>query len=81
MVYAELAFSQVVGSRNRCPQALREVFVDLCEIVSQSYPHRTEVSRLALSSFLIMRFFAPAILNPKIFDWLRPPPVIFIFFS
>uniref|UniRef100_A0A914E5R6 Ras GTPase-activating protein n=1 Tax=Acrobeloides nanus TaxID=290746 RepID=A0A914E5R6_9BILA len=74
MVYAELAFSQVVGSRSRCPQVLREIFADLRDVVSQFYPRRIEVSRLALSSFLIMRFFAPAILNPKLFDRKRAPP-------
>lgn len=77
MVYAELAFSQVVSSRSRCPQVLREVFAELRDVVAHFYPQRIEVGRLALSSFLIMRFFAPAILNPKLFGLKRDAPVSF----
>jgi len=66
-VYAELAFSRVVDSCRRCPQALRELFAELRSVVEHFFPGREDVARLALSSFLIMRFFAAAILNPKLF--------------
>uniref|UniRef100_A0A1I8BH83 Ras-GAP domain-containing protein n=1 Tax=Meloidogyne hapla TaxID=6305 RepID=A0A1I8BH83_MELHA len=68
-VYAELAFSRVVDSSQRCPPALRQLFAELRDVVEQFFPGRDgkNVGRLALSSFLILRFFAAAILNPKLF--------------
>ncbi|KAL3092056.1 hypothetical protein niasHT_022989 [Heterodera trifolii] len=66
--YAELAFDQVVNSLHHCPKALRELFSELRGVVEQIYPNRQDVARLAVSSFLIMRFFAAAILNPKLFS-------------
>jgi hypothetical protein len=74
-VYAELAFSRVVDSFKRCPQALRELFAELRNVVEQYFPGREDVARLALSSFLIMRFFAAAILNPKLFALKLETPV------
>uniref|UniRef100_A0A915CST9 Uncharacterized protein n=1 Tax=Ditylenchus dipsaci TaxID=166011 RepID=A0A915CST9_9BILA len=73
-VYAELAFSRVVDSYSRCPHVLREVFLELREVVHTYFPDRDDVARLALSSFLIMRFFAAAILNPKLFALKRDTP-------
>lgn len=55
---------------------LREVFVELRDVVQKRFPGRDDVARLALSSFLIMRFFAAAILNPKLFLLKREAPVI-----
>ncbi|CAK5090380.1 unnamed protein product [Meloidogyne enterolobii] len=66
-VYAEFAFTGVVDSSQRCPSALRELFAELRDVVEQFFPGRDDVGRLALSSFLILRFFAAAILNPKLF--------------
>lgn len=48
---------------------------ELRDVVSEFYPERENVARLALSSFLIMRFFAAAILNPKLFGLKREAPV------
>lgn len=75
MVYAELAFSRVVDSSHRCPQLLCEVFADLRAVVADFFPGREDIGRLALSSFLILRFFAAAILNPKLFGLKREAPV------
>jgi Ras GTPase-activating protein 3 len=73
-VYAELAFSRVVDSSQRCPPALRELFAELRDVVEQFFPGREDVGRLALSSFLILRFFAAAILNPKLFGLKMATP-------
>ncbi|TKR58313.1 hypothetical protein L596_029773 [Steinernema carpocapsae] len=72
--YGEWAFSRVVNSNNRCPQPLKEIFSDLREVVAEFYPQRTDIQHLALSSFIIMRFFAAAILNPKLFGLRREQP-------
>uniref|UniRef100_A0A915LKK2 Ras-GAP domain-containing protein n=1 Tax=Meloidogyne javanica TaxID=6303 RepID=A0A915LKK2_MELJA len=73
-VYAEFAFTGVVDSSQRCPSALRELFAELRDVVEQFFPGRDDVGRLALSSFLILRFFAAAILNPKLFSLKMATP-------
>lgn len=75
MVYVELAFSCVVESSGQCPAAMREVFAELRSVVARFFPQREDIERLAVSSFLIMRFFSAAILNPKVFGLKREAPV------
>jgi len=60
---------------------LRELFAELRDVVEQFFPGRDDVGRLALSSFLILRFFAAAILNPKLFSLkMATPVIIFIYY-
>lgn len=75
MIYVELAFSCVVESSDQCPAVMREVFAELRSVVAHFFPQREDIERLAVSSFLIMRFFSAAILNPKIFALKREAPV------
>jgi hypothetical protein len=77
MVYVESAFSCVVKSSEHCPAVMREVFAELRSVVAHFFPQREDIERLAVSSFLIMRFFSAAILNPKIFGLRREAPVSF----
>ncbi|TKC45667.1 hypothetical protein EI555_003344 [Monodon monoceros] len=49
----------IVGSVGRCPPAIRLAFKQL---------RQCDVKNLAISGFLFLRFFAPAILTPKLFD-------------
>jgi hypothetical protein len=70
----------VVDSRHRCPPVLRAVFGELRAVVGHFFPGRPEIVRLALSSFVIMRFFAAAILNPRLFALKREAPVSTFFF-
>lgn len=78
MVYVELAFSCVVESSDQCPMIMRDVFAELRSVVAKFFPqHEDNIGRLAVSSFLIMRFFSAAILNPKIFGLKRESPVSF----
>ncbi|VDM23572.1 unnamed protein product [Toxocara canis] len=74
IVYSEVAFSRVVDSNHRCPSPLREMFADLRDVVAMHFPGREDVQRLALSSFIVMRFFAAAIMNPKLFGLKREQP-------
>ncbi|KAI6205966.1 hypothetical protein M3Y94_00851800 [Aphelenchoides besseyi] len=74
LVYAELAFARVVDTANRCPPIMREVFHELRSVVDQFYPHRDNMGRLAVSSFLIMRFFSAAIMSPKSYGLKREAP-------
>ncbi|XP_016012968.2 rasGAP-activating-like protein 1 isoform X1 [Rousettus aegyptiacus] len=60
----------IVGSVGRCPTAMRLTFKQLHRCVEERFPQaeHKDVKRLAVSGFLFLRFFAPAILTPKLFD-------------
>jgi hypothetical protein len=73
-VYAELAFVRVCESQSQCPQLLKNVLNVLREVVNEKYPNNPDISRLAVSSFIIMRFFAAAILNPTQYGLKRKAP-------
>ncbi|XP_029333977.1 rasGAP-activating-like protein 1 isoform X2 [Mus caroli] len=60
----------IVSSTGRCPLALRLAFKQLQRCVEKRFPgiEHQDVKYLAISGFLFLRFFAPAILTPKLFD-------------
>lgn len=60
----------IVGSVGRCPPAMRLAFRQLHRRVQKRFPQaeHEDVKYLAISGFLFLRFFAPAILTPKLFD-------------
>ncbi|XP_059264456.1 rasGAP-activating-like protein 1 isoform X2 [Mustela nigripes] len=60
----------IVGSVGRCPPAMRLAFKQLHQCVKERFPQaeHEDVKYLAISGFLFLRFFAPAILTPKLFD-------------
>ncbi|XP_023589416.1 rasGAP-activating-like protein 1 isoform X3 [Trichechus manatus latirostris] len=61
----------IVGSVGRCPPAMRLAFKQLHQRVEERFPqaeHEQDLKYLAISGFLFLRFFAPAILTPKLFD-------------
>ncbi|KAM5311723.1 rasGAP-activating-like protein 1 isoform 3-T3 [Glossophaga mutica] len=60
----------IVGSVGRCPPAMRLAFKQLRRRVEEHFPRaeHQDVKYLAISGFLFLRFFAPAILTPKLFD-------------
>ncbi|KRY72513.1 Ras GTPase-activating protein 3 [Trichinella pseudospiralis] len=66
----ELVLSRIVDSNHRCPQLLKDAFKILREVTACFYP----MQWLVLSSFLIMRFFAAALLNPKTFGLRKDNP-------
>uniref|UniRef100_A0A0K0FKS5 Ras GTPase-activating protein gap-1 (inferred by orthology to a C. elegans protein) n=1 Tax=Strongyloides venezuelensis TaxID=75913 RepID=A0A0K0FKS5_STRVS len=73
-LYAELIFTDMVESRSKCPSLLQEIFNDLKEMILHYYPDRIDVQRLAISSFLVMRFFATAVLNPRQYSLINDQP-------
>uniref|UniRef100_A0A8C6ID71 RAS protein activator like 1 (GAP1 like) n=1 Tax=Mus spicilegus TaxID=10103 RepID=A0A8C6ID71_MUSSI len=60
----------IVSSTGRCPLALRLAFKQLQRCVEKRFSgiEHQDVKYLAISGFLFLRFFAPAILTPKLFD-------------
>lgn len=65
----ELIWVQIVNSAPRCPVEFRNVFRHVRSCVEDRYgDHLRTVTYSSVSGFIFLRFFVPAILNPKLFD-------------
>lgn len=66
--YTSLFFKAIISSTSRCPQVMCEIFSVLKELAINFFPDNKEVCYYVISGFVFLRFFAPAILNPKLFE-------------
>ncbi|XP_077043897.1 LOW QUALITY PROTEIN: rasGAP-activating-like protein 1 [Agelaius phoeniceus] len=59
----------IMGSVDKCPLPMRVAFQQLRRRVEQRFPsaQHEEVRYFSISGFLFLRFFAPAVLTPKLF--------------
>ncbi|XP_074868867.1 rasGAP-activating-like protein 1 isoform X2 [Carettochelys insculpta] len=59
----------ITGSVERCPLPMRAAFKQLHRRVAEQFPaaQHEDAKYVAISGFLFLRFFAPAILTPKLF--------------
>ncbi|KAM7358389.1 ras GTPase activating protein 1 [Cochliomyia hominivorax] len=71
--YVERVFEAITKSAVRCPKVLCQIFHDLRECAGRHFPHNREVRYSVVSGFIFLRFFAPAILGPKLFDLTTEP--------
>ncbi|XP_064322754.1 rasGAP-activating-like protein 1 [Phalacrocorax carbo] len=60
----------IVGSVEKCPLLMRVAFKQLRKRVEERFPsaQHEEVRYFSISGFLFLRFFAPAVLTPKLFS-------------
>ncbi|KAM6051577.1 LOW QUALITY PROTEIN: rasGAP-activating-like protein 1 [Theristicus caerulescens] len=60
----------IVGSVEKCPLLMRVAFKQLRRRVEEQFPsaQHEEVRYFSISGFLFLRFFAPAVLTPKLFS-------------
>ncbi|XP_068767601.1 rasGAP-activating-like protein 1 [Struthio camelus] len=60
----------IAGSVDKCPLVMRVAFKQVRWRVEERFPsaEHKEVSYISISGFLFLRFFAPAILTPKLFN-------------
>ncbi|KAM6403764.1 rasGAP-activating-like protein 1 [Rhynochetos jubatus] len=60
----------IVGSVEKCPFLMRVAFKQLRRRVEERFPsaQHEEVRYFSISGFLFLRFFAPAVLTPKLFS-------------
>ncbi|XP_048246876.1 ras GTPase-activating protein 3-like isoform X3 [Haliotis rufescens] len=58
----------ITGSALVCPTIMREVFHAVKEAAMMHYDGSPTIKYRVVSSFVFLRFFAPAILGPKLFD-------------
>ncbi|NWH91653.1 RASL1 protein, partial [Aegithalos caudatus] len=59
----------IVGSVHKCPLPIRVAFQQLCRWVEEPFPsaQHQEAQYFSISGFLFLRFFARALLTPKLF--------------
>ncbi|NWS78000.1 RASL1 protein, partial [Crotophaga sulcirostris] len=60
----------IVGSVERCPLLMRVAFKQLRRRVEERFPseQHEDVRYFSISGFVFLRFFAPAVLTPKLFS-------------
>ncbi|XP_044580930.1 GTPase-activating protein isoform X2 [Cotesia glomerata] len=66
--YVERVFTAITTSGVRCPPLMCEMFWCLRELAATYFPKNKEVRYSVISGFIFLRFFAPAILGPRLFD-------------
>ncbi|XP_039433473.1 GTPase-activating protein [Culex pipiens pallens] len=71
--YVEKVFEAITKSAVKCPPVLCQIFHDLRECAAKYFPQNREVRYSVVSGFIFLRFFAPAILGPKLFDLTTEP--------
>ncbi|MBW0466998.1 hypothetical protein O181_006713 [Austropuccinia psidii MF-1] len=60
-------------NRSKCPSRLRKVFGHIQKLVGASYQDH-DMRLTSVSAFLFLRFFVPAILNPRLFNLVQFQP-------
>ncbi|XP_030766634.1 GTPase-activating protein isoform X2 [Sitophilus oryzae] len=66
--YIQKIFDDITQSAVHCPALMCQVFHNLKECAITYFPNNKEVRYSVISGFIFLRFFAPAILGPRLFD-------------
>lgn len=66
--YISDVYFAIIQSTSRCPPIMCQVFNVLKELAIDSFPNNKEVNYYVISGFVFLRFFVPAILNPRLFE-------------
>lgn len=73
-------WKSIAGSASRCPSELRLIFRHIRACADDRYgDFLRSVTYSSVSGFLFLRFFCPAILNPKLFGLLKGTSDEFLF--
>lgn len=74
LAWVQMFWDAIQGSVDKSPRNLRETLQNIREIVKASFERKnieqkliSQVQLSAVSGFIFLRFFCPAILNPKLF--------------
>ena len=68
----ENVWKSIAGSANRCPPEIRHLMRHIRACAEDGYGDFSRtVSYSSVSGFLFLRFFCPAVLNPKLFGLLK----------
>ncbi|KAG5900731.1 hypothetical protein JTB14_038249 [Gonioctena quinquepunctata] len=71
--YIQKIFDAITQSAVHCPALMCQVFHNLKECAMRHFPENKGVRYSVISGFIFLRFFAPAILGPKLFDLTTQP--------
>ncbi|XP_018321069.1 GTPase-activating protein isoform X2 [Agrilus planipennis] len=66
--YVHKIFKAITQSAVHCPTLMCQIFHNLKECAVSRFPENREVRYSVVSGFIFLRFFAPAILGPRLFD-------------
>uniref|UniRef100_A0A8I5ZZA1 Ras GTPase-activating protein 3 n=1 Tax=Rattus norvegicus TaxID=10116 RepID=A0A8I5ZZA1_RAT len=66
--YVDRIFSVITKSGVSCPTVMCDIFFSLREAAAKRFQDDLDVRYTAVSSFIFLRFFAPAILSPNLFQ-------------
>lgn len=66
--YVQKILDAITQSAIHCPALMCEIFHNLRECALLHFPANREVKYSVISGFIFLRFFAPAILGPRLFD-------------
>ncbi|XP_068628547.1 GTPase-activating protein [Battus philenor] len=66
--YVERVFAAITSSYATCPAVMCRLFDALRQCAARHFPCNAEVRYSVVSGFIFLRFFAPAILGPRLFD-------------
>jgi Ras GTPase-activating protein 3 len=66
--YVLKVFKAITQSAVHCPALMCQIFYNLKECAMKHFPENKEVRYSVISGFIFLRFFAPAILGPRLFD-------------
>lgn len=66
--YVHRIFEAITQSAVHCPALMCQIFHNLKECAMTYFPGNREVRYSVISGFIFLRFFAPAILGPRLFD-------------
>ncbi|GAA5923856.1 hypothetical protein JCM1841_001414 [Sporobolomyces salmonicolor] len=70
-------WNSIYAAREKCPQDLRQIFGHIQRIVVEKYGQGEDQKNTrwtSVSAFIFLRFFVPAVLNPKLFFIVSSPP-------
>ncbi|XP_070236780.1 ras GTPase-activating protein 3 isoform X1 [Bos mutus] len=66
--FVDRVFSVITKSGVSCPTVMCDIFFSLREAAAKRFQDDLDVRYTAVSSFIFLRFFAPAILSPNLFQ-------------
>ncbi|KAK4702288.1 hypothetical protein P7C70_g3933, partial [Phenoliferia sp. Uapishka_3] len=68
-------WNRMYSAREKCPNEVRMIFAHIQRIVFAKYgEEHYKMRSTSVSAFIFLRFFVPAVLNPKLFSLVPHPP-------
>ena len=69
-------WNAIYDAREKCPNDIRQIFGHIQHVVAAKYDgdEQKNTRWTSVSAFVFLRFFVPAVLNPKLFALVREPP-------